>query len=492
MRILKSLLIILITLINPTYLKLGSIMQIQYCARLRCELCSDEKLICKTGMMKVFPYEDIKANYYESVEVAYQTFTETSLYVDLFMNLLKVKELSFTYTNLRLIEGFTFQKLEQLKSIRLNNNLLGEIADYAFFGLDLNTLYLDDNLRLELKDRSFDGLKVQVLSLSKCNLNAIKFQTFRPLFPSLKVLTLAFNSIHHISDEFEMPFSQFRHLEILSLGHNPFECDCDNLWLIKLLTLRYVNRVQNPLIPAFESLYPNCNNLKNNSMIYVNPKMLGCYGPRIDSLTIALGSGCQALLTCKSNKPGSLIRWYRVHNSERQVLNRSEFKILHYKDSNKSSSVYLSRIQSENETFQCEVDGAISSAEIKIGRLSCYDAASIEISNFILIVYFIMVIIIVISTVTFAIYAIHVYCRSREVRSPSSLPQFISEDIYAASRSLRPPTPPMRSDLLQPIAYLPWLVPPMTSAPSLPDICSLNEKVLYDYPRHIDFSPIQI
>ena len=113
----------------------------------------------------------------------------------LFRNFQMLTELKVTFSNINRIASFTFQNLPNLNNLYLNNNRLGKVSEYAFYDLLLEHLYLDDSPYLNLESRAFVGLRVKGLSLTRCNLLTVQFETFEPLFAKLIMLTLTENLI---------------------------------------------------------------------------------------------------------------------------------------------------------------------------------------------------------------------------------------------------------------------------------------------------------
>ena len=250
--------------------------------------------------MKNFPI--VGLNNYKSVDICFQNLLDPTLHKVLFENLEALTTLKITYTNINYIESFTFKKLLLLREIFLNNNRLGKISAYAFYGLRIEHLYLDDNPKLLIDIRGFVGLNLRGLSLSRCHLIQIQYDTFAPLFENLNMLTLTDNHIESVDYRFERSFSQFTRLKLLSFGKNPLRCDCENLWLIRLLRFRYVNQKQNPLIPRYEDMYPNCSEFRNISMLYVNESHLKCRTPKISSITLKV-INCHTQVNCQFIRP---------------------------------------------------------------------------------------------------------------------------------------------------------------------------------------------
>jgi len=437
------------------------------CSKLGCDQCSTTSLICNSGKLKTFP--DVRSNYYRTLNVAYQFFTDPTLHKMLFRNFQMLTELKVTFTNINRIESFTFQNLPNLNHLYLNNNRLEIVSAYSFYDLLIEHLYLDDNPYLTLDYRAFVGLRVQGISLTRCNLLTANFETFEPLFDKLQMLTLTENFIERLDVKFEQPFSRFKKLSMLSLGKNPLICDCDNLWLIRLLRYRYVNRNQNPLLPAFEDVYPSCTEHKNVSMLDVTESHLACDSSKIQNISLRLSSNCQAQITCNFTKKVDSILWYV---GKEQVTNQSYYHALKF--SNNSFVLVVDNIAELNGTIKCQVKEKTTSGEIFISNTNCTrdynadDMDSVTISKLWLSVWIAMTLVVIICGAIGTAY-ITSLCQETQPMLETNAEQPLTEPIFEPANHLE-------------------LLPPPIPMLTMPRVSDTNyQSAFYDYPSHCEF-----
>ena len=157
----------------------------------------------------------------------------------------QLRELILTETTLRHIEDRSFSRMNRLKVLRLNRNLIKTLNNETFFGLvQLQELYLDNNffnffpsqpsfapIQKSLLVFSFSGHNrisqlpmdisfplLQTLNISHCNLNSIANFTFVGV-PKLRILDLSNNFIRFLAAE---SFNGMKWLQILMLAQNGF------------------------------------------------------------------------------------------------------------------------------------------------------------------------------------------------------------------------------------------------------------------------------
>jgi hypothetical protein len=349
----------------------------------------------------------------------------------------------------------------------LNNNRLGIVSAYSFYDLLIEHLYLDDNPYLTLDHRAFVGLRVQGISLTRCNLLTVNFETFEPLFDKLQMLTLTENFIERLDVKFDEPFSHLKKLNMLSLGKNPLICDCDNLWLIRLLRYRYVNRDQNPLLPAFEDVYPTCTEHKNVSMLDVTESHLACDSSKIQNISLRL-SNCRAQITCDFTKTVDSILWYV---GKELVTNQSYYHTLKF--SNKSFVLLVDNIFELNGTVKCQIKEQTTSGEIFVSNTKCTgdynadDMDAVTISKFWLYVWIAMTLVVIICGAIGIAYVISL-CQETQPMLETITEQPLTEPILEAANRLELP-PPI----------------PMLTMPRVND--TDYKTVFYDYPCHREF-----
>lgn len=398
--------------------------RIENCPNVKCDLCFGQHLVCTSPGLDKFPTDSISHHHYTYVKIEFADFSDPSLTQNLIVSFKRVVYFQITHSNLDEVRRFTFKGMTLLNYLNLSYNRLGIIHDFAFHGLNLDTLLLNDNSDLQLQRRAFDGLQVKRLSLANNKMRLISFRNFQNLFDQLEILFLHENNMQYVSQEFEPHFANVHRLQILSLGKNPMKCRCRNLWLIKILKFRLLNQRKHPDLQNNLSMYPKCQEL-NNSFVYVKEKDLQCEKPYSQSLFFTLKSGCQIFLTCSSKDSDGTISWL-YHDSEGSnpetiVGTQNDYAI--FKQSQTSSILYVKRLRSQNETFECRINSPLKSAGIKIessGNECNGEAEHVHISSSI-----IVVIIVTISTVTtmgICLLIVKLYrCRQRHVKERKSI-----------------------------------------------------------------------
>jgi hypothetical protein len=206
-------------------------------------------------------------------------------------------------------------------------------------------------------------------------------------------------------------------------------------------------------------------------MLAITPSILDCYKPRVESISVSFGSNCEPIITCKSDSADSNITWFSIKNKLRHNLNDSDFIILKH---GQSSTLYLTRNQSENQKFYCEVNGATTHSEINLDVYGCYNEESFILPKSLISFYVINVVVI---TTTIAICLIYAICLVRRRREERHI-----EDNSVPDKTLQPPAVPVRSSLLTPYFMLPpppLLPPPPTPTPQLEEITQVPQN--YDF-----------
>jgi hypothetical protein len=349
--------LLLLILLTPRVKALDNTETYQ-CRIYGCQECNGDRLLCTAGYLKKFPNDPELP--YTDVEISHQSFDNPYLVRKNLSKFYNVSKMKIMYTNLRFINSFTFKEQNEVKDLHLNNNRLGLIRSFAFFGLHLNNLYLDYNTELKIEKNTFNGLIVSILSISGCNLKSIDYETFSPVIGNLDALTLKSNLISEIDDRFEPAFSRINNLRILSLSDNPLICTCDTLWLVKVLKFRHVNLPDKMYrISPFTEEYGNCSNQKNLPIIETNSSILHCNSAQIQSLKVEyMSNQCDAKMYCIANKP-AIIKWQQIDNKMNKIIHNDTIK-------KSQATIYIKNL-SEKKTYRCIVD-AKSVADISLPR----------------------------------------------------------------------------------------------------------------------------
>ena len=123
-----------------------------------------------------------------------------------FQNLSALQVLSLEYNKITQIQNGTFGSLAKLRRLYLIGNGIVRVSDDAFKGLDqLEILQLDRNPNFPI------NTLLNTRNLEFLSLNYNNYSTFEPYV-----------------------FQQMNKLEELSIGNNPFICDCNLKWASKL------------------------------------------------------------------------------------------------------------------------------------------------------------------------------------------------------------------------------------------------------------------
>ncbi|KAM9098986.1 leucine-rich repeats and immunoglobulin-like domains protein 1 [Sarcophilus harrisii] len=154
----------------------------------------------------------------------------------------RLTQLELNRNRIRLIEGLTFQGLDNLDVLKLQRNNISKLTDGAFWGLSkMQVLHLEYNSLTEVNSGSLYGLtalhqlhlsnnsisrinrdgwsfcqKLHELILSFNNLTRLDEESLADL-SSLQILRLSHNAISHIA---EGAFKGLRNLRVLDLNHN--------------------------------------------------------------------------------------------------------------------------------------------------------------------------------------------------------------------------------------------------------------------------------
>ncbi|XP_059477617.1 peroxidasin isoform X1 [Neocloeon triangulifer] len=141
--------------------------------------------------------------------------------------------LDLRFNKIKEIQPAAFQNLRKLNTLLLNNNQISRLRNGVFFGLvELKHLYLYKNRIKDIEADVFKGLhKLEQLYLHFNDLVTIHPGTFNNL-GALSRLFLQHNKLQKI------PAGAFKNLvslERLRLDSNALVCDCEMVWLVKML-----------------------------------------------------------------------------------------------------------------------------------------------------------------------------------------------------------------------------------------------------------------
>ncbi|XP_066292476.1 polycystin-1-like isoform X2 [Branchiostoma lanceolatum] len=155
-----------------------------------------------------------------------------------FNNLSSLKILNLTYNCLESLEVNSFEGLTSLEELLLQGNKLNSVPDDLFADSSaIAVLSFSENLLTTLPENVFQNLtSLQKLDLSKNRLTSMSRQLFTGLH-MLHTLDLSSNELHNITyGVFDDLVASTSSLTSLSLGSNPYRCNCDLFWLPLWLT----------------------------------------------------------------------------------------------------------------------------------------------------------------------------------------------------------------------------------------------------------------
>jgi len=127
-----------------------------------------------------------------------------------------------------ILGSHSFIGRKNLKVLFLNNSNIESILNYTFYGLrQLGQLHLENNNIRRLEGHEFLSLRgLRELYLHRNLLDYIEYEAFSHL-ESLEVLTLDNNRLYSYPGHFSLANSPY--LVEISLGANPWSCDCEHV-----------------------------------------------------------------------------------------------------------------------------------------------------------------------------------------------------------------------------------------------------------------------
>ncbi|XP_023660538.1 leucine-rich repeat-containing protein 4C-like [Paramormyrops kingsleyae] len=287
-----------------------------------------------------------------------------SIEIGAFNGLANLNTLELFDNRLTTIPNGAFEYLSKLKELWLRNNPIESIPSYAFNRVpSLRRLDLGELKRLSyISERAFEGLSnLRYLNLGMCNLkeipnllplvrldelemsgnqlSVIQPSSFKGLvhlqklwmmhaqihtiernsfddLQSLVELNLAHNNLTFLPYDL---FTPLHHLERVHLHHNPWNCNCDILWLSWWLK---------EMVPANTSCCARCSSPSSHKGRYIgelDPNYFHCYAPVIvePPTDVNVTEGMVAELRCRTSSLTS-ISWITPDGS---IITHGAYKV---------------------------------------------------------------------------------------------------------------------------------------------------------------------
>lgn len=137
----------------------------------------------------------------------------------------RLTQLDLSKNAISAIKNSGFTGLVGLKVLSLASNNLKSLSKLTFHGLrNLDFLDLSDNELSSVDDQSFEGLKNLKFLYLRGNFLAM----IPSKLPLLEWFDVSYNNIVGVNETMK---TSLYPIEMVNLGHNPFNCDCHLLWL---------------------------------------------------------------------------------------------------------------------------------------------------------------------------------------------------------------------------------------------------------------------
>ncbi|KAI5730643.1 hypothetical protein M8J76_015993 [Diaphorina citri] len=199
--------------------------------------------------------------------------------------------------------------LKHLNTLLLNNNQIQKLQNGVFDGLtELKYLYLYKNRITEIGSKAFQNLpKLEQLYLHHNRLERIEKGVFSNL-ENLDRLFLQDNKLRSIAPG---SFHGLHKLSRLRLDSNALVCDCQMMWLTKMLQDKQDSS-------QFTATCRFPSHMEGKPLALINEEDLHCVKPRIteDPRDVEVTLGDEVFFTCKAEgNPRPEIVWMRDNNA---------------------------------------------------------------------------------------------------------------------------------------------------------------------------------
>ncbi|KAK1159911.1 leucine-rich repeat-containing protein 4C [Acipenser oxyrinchus oxyrinchus] len=258
-----------------------------------------------------------------------------------FEYLSKLKELWLRNNPIESIPSYAFNRVPSLRRLDLGElKRLSYISEGAFEGLSnlrylnlgmcnlreipnltplvkLDELELSGNQLSIIRPGSFQGLThLQKLWMMHAQIQAIERNSFDDL-QSLVELNLAHNNLTLLPHDL---FTPLHHLERVHLHHNPWNCNCDILWLSWWLK---------EMVPANTSCCARCHSpssLKGRYIGELDQNYFTCYAPVIvePPADLNVTEGMAAELKCRASTALTSVSWITPNGT---IMTHGAYKV---------------------------------------------------------------------------------------------------------------------------------------------------------------------
>ncbi|XP_069077913.1 leucine-rich repeat-containing protein 4C [Pleurodeles waltl] len=258
-----------------------------------------------------------------------------------FEYLSKLKELWLRNNPIESIPSYAFNRIPSLRRLDLGEmRRLSYISEGAFEGLSnlrylnlatcnlreipnltplvkLDELDLSGNHLTVLRPGSFQGLThLQKLWMMHSQIQIIERNTFDDL-QSLLELNLAHNNLTLLPHDL---FTPLHHLQRIQLHHNPWNCNCDILWLSWWLK---------EIVTTGSTCCARCstpNNLKGRHIAELDQNFFTCYAPVIlePPADLNVTEGMAAELKCRASTSLTSVSWITPNGT---IMTHGAYKV---------------------------------------------------------------------------------------------------------------------------------------------------------------------
>lgn len=264
--------------------------------------------------------------------------------------------LDLRFNKIKEIPPGIFLNLKHLNTLLLNNNQLLKLDNGVFNGLiELKYLYLYKNKIAEIGSKAFQNLsKLEQLYLHHNRLERIEKGVFSNL-ENLDRLFLQDNKIRNIAPG---SFHGLHHISRLRLDSNTLVCDCQMMWLVKMMQDKQENDQS-----QFTATCQFPSSMEGKSLAAMNENDLHCVKPHItqEPQDVEVAVGDDAFFSCKAEgNPHPEIVWMRDNN---------EINIEDPRIKLTSEGLMIHSIGSEDEgVYECMAKSAMGEAKSRPAR----------------------------------------------------------------------------------------------------------------------------